>query len=387
MSTGNGATYYDGSAGGIAGYASGTTFTNLQVQGNFSVDFDGSSGLSVGGIAGSADDVTITACRVTGAVGGISANYLTIGGIAGMISNSAGSKGISGSSFIGTIDGNAPDGNAEAGGIAGSVNNGDIAACFAEAVEIQAEADSPKVGGIAGVIEGGSIKKSYATGEIKSIAAGWLSEAGGIAGWLQAGSIENCYALADVSVSSVYNSADPLSKENAGGIAGSNGGTISKCYAAGTVKANGQNTTSVGGIAGNTNAQIGGCMALVEELDGALTTPSSHTRNVYAIGNSTASFSTGTGNYSRNDITYNNYTNTSFDFGANGKGGQQKPAADFESQAAYTTALWNFTDGTGDWKFLGSGYDYPVLFWQTAEPGTDLEEASKVNFEMVIEWP
>jgi hypothetical protein len=28
---------------------------------------------------------------------------------------------------------------------------------------------------------------------------------------------------------------------------------------------------------------------------------------------------------------------------------------------------WDFTTGTGDWKFI-SGYDYPVLNWQTEAP-------------------
>jgi hypothetical protein len=30
---------------------------------------------------------------------------------------------------------------------------------------------------------------------------------------------------------------------------------------------------------------------------------------------------------------------------------------------------WDFTSGTGDWKFLTStGYPYPVLSWQTSPP-------------------
>jgi hypothetical protein len=33
----------------------------------------------------------------------------------------------------------------------------------------------------------------------------------------------------------------------------------------------------------------------------------------------------------------------------------------------FTTVDWNFTTGTGDWKWL-SGYDYPVLRWQTRPP-------------------
>jgi hypothetical protein len=358
--TGEGSTYYSCNAGGVAGFADSTSFENVRVTGNFSVIADGDSNLGVGGIAGQVNSgTTIANCHVTGNIGGTSKNYLTIGGIAGIIDGP-----ITGSSFTGVINGSAPYGNCDAGGIAGYTDS-EITGCFAEGY-IRAEADYPRVGGIAGVMDGGSsggsITRSYAAGRIESIASGTHSDSGGIAGRLNGSNdtIENCYALADVSSSSTYG-------EMAGGIAGTNGGTISKCYAAGTVKSKGHEPyTYIGGIAGehSNNPTISACMALVSELDGGPSTSSS--KNVHAI---SADASILTGNYSRTGFTRNNANaSDTVDYGSTGKDGEQKNLADFKSQALYTGALWNFAAGTGDWKFI-TGYDYPVLSWQIAAPG------------------
>jgi hypothetical protein len=98
-----------------------------------------------------------------------------------------------------------------------------------------------------------------------------------------------------------------------------------------------------------------------------------------------------TGNYSlgSGDIQVWNYTNNP-DPGPSNKDGEAKPLADFKSQAApnvYTTAGWNFADG--DWKWPPSGWewDYPVPSWQTAAPGFALEESSRGEAGLEIEWP
>ncbi|MDR1175454.1 MAG: hypothetical protein LBK83_08310 [Treponema sp.] len=351
--------------GGVAGYAINTRFENIQVTGNFSVLSDATSALSIGGIVGQASEVTITGCRVSGTIGGTSANYLTIGGIAGMIYNTSASGGdISGSSFTGTITGDSPSGICEAGGIAGYMLDVEITECFAEG-RIEATAGEPRVGGIAGTINGSSdsINKSYASGIIESIAAtGSYSDAGGIAGRITGtGAIENCYAWADVSTSSTYG-------ETAGGIAGTSGGTISKCYTAGTVRSKGHDPyTVVGGIAGDGGGTITACMALVSELDGGPSASSSRTVNAV----SASTYGTLNGNYSRNDIAVTRQTNGTAP-GLNARDGQEENRTNFTTQTIYepdlyTTAAWNFAAGTGDWKFI-SGYDYPVLRWQNSAP-------------------
>jgi hypothetical protein len=364
--TGDGSVYSDPHAGGVAGRADNTSFENVRVIGNLSIIADGDSALSVGGIAGQVESgTTITDCHVTGTVGGTSTEKaLNIGGIAGSSMDSP----ITGSSFTGNITGSAPLGNCDAGGIAGHAG-GEITGCFAQG-HIKAEADSPRVGGIAGYIAGSSIKKSYAAGVIEGIGS-TDSNSGGIVGYFNGDSpgsiiIEDCYALADVSSSSTGGSYYP---ETLGGIVGFHygrtyNGTISKCYAAGTVKSNGQNPDIyVGGIVGQASESplISGCMALVLELDGGTSTSPSKTVHKIAY-TTTGSLS---GNYARNDMTVSNQTNTPSM--TDPRDGMSKPLADFTSQALYTTAGWNFTTGTGDWKFI-SGYDYPVLSWQTTPP-------------------
>jgi hypothetical protein len=383
ISTGDGGTYYDSWVGGIAGKAGNTSFENIGVTGNFSVIFDGNSGLRIGGIAGEADTVTITGCHVTGTVGGTSANYLAIGGIAGMINNgSAGGGDIRGTSFAGTIMGNAPNGNGHVGGLAGYTDGVEITACSAEG-HIKAEADGPSAGGIAGVLTSGNINQSYAAGIIGSVTAtGDYSEAGGIAGQSD-GTIENCYAWADVSTSSLYSGA-MFSSDKAGGIAGTNYGTISKCYAAGMVKARGQNNTFVGGIAGDTNisASINNCIALVSELDGGSST---YTRTAYAI--SALSGGTLNDNYAPDlsgspgiGVVYiHNNTNASDQGPSNAQDGEARSFTAFKNQTLYTSAGWDFG---GVWKFI-SGWDYPVLKWQDAAPGAGMDAA---DVEVEIEW-
>jgi hypothetical protein len=369
ISTGDGGTYYDGYAGGVAGNAIDTTFTNIQVTGNFSVIFDGTSGLRVGGIAGQADDVSITGCRVSGTIGGTSANYLAIGGIAGMISNSLGGGDISGSSFTGTITGNGP-GNAEAGGIAGFAEDIEIIECFAEgriaALSGGSQADAGGIVGHANNYYAFKINESYAAGVIESATTGSYSNAGGIiAGFSGPTTIENCYAWANVSSSSTYG-------ETAGGIAGTNDGAISKCYAAGTVQSKGSVPyTVVGGIAGDGSGTISSCMALVSELVGGPSTSTSKTVNAIFA----SSYGTLSNNYalevSSTQVTdkmwIHNNTNTSDQGLSTARDGAIKNLADFKDQTTsniYTTAGWTFP---GVWKFI-SGYDYPVLHWQERPP-------------------
>jgi hypothetical protein len=55
---------------------------------------------------------------------------------------------------------------------------------------------------------------------------------------------------------------------------------------------------------------------------------------------------------------------------ANFDGDTSYARADFEgsgNQGKYTALGWDFSPGTGDWKWL-PGYDYPVLRWQTRPP-------------------
>jgi hypothetical protein len=351
--TGDGSTYHDARAGGIAGNADNTVFENIRVSGNFSVVFDGTSSLGVGGIAGSLDG-TITNCHVSGAIGGTSANYLPIGGIAG--SSSSGT--IDGSSFTGTVSGNA-SGDCAAGGIAGAMD-GDITACFAEG-HIRAEADSSYVGGIAGKNPSstGSINKSYAAGIIESIAS-YISNAGGIAGSM-GGSIEHCYAWANLSAGGA--------EVSVGGIAGVTHSTITTCYARGAVLGTNSSTGDkyAGGIAGYTDGSgaVSSCVAMNDSI--------SFSNSIYVRGiasrKNTMSFAD---NYTASGLPTSYDTSWTASPGTTGLDGSTTLLSNFEGPPAgalYGSGYldWDFAAGTGDWKFIG-GYDYPVLSWQTTPP-------------------
>jgi hypothetical protein len=134
---------------------------------------------------------------------------------------------------------------------------------------------------------------------------------------------------------------------------------------------------SLGGIAGNSSMSVSICMALVSEIDGGAATAG--TKYCYAIGGDLYYLS---GNYalefSPTEVDGKIWIHGDShvpDPGLTNKDGYSTPLDDFEIQTTYTTAGWNFTSGTEDWKFLpaGSGYDYPVLSWQNSPPADPAE--------------
>ncbi|MDR1596614.1 MAG: FapA family protein [Treponema sp.] len=261
--------------------------------------------------------------------------------------------------------------NSYAGGVAGSADNSSfknihVAGNFSVKADGNGELN---VGGIAGKTGGSTgsvITASYAAGIVEGITSGGNVYSGGIAGSTGGKDrVENCYVWAAVSSGAV-------TKETAGGIAGTNDGTISKCYAAGTVQSKGTNpAVYIGGIAGHGDGTVRACASLVSKLDGG----SSTSKNVSAI----SGYGTLSGNYSRTSIIYNRTDSPGL--GANAKDGEGKPLAGFKAQALYAGAGWDFTAETGVWKFLPD-CDYPVLSWQTAAPQSGLEEAPEGGIEI-----
>jgi hypothetical protein len=344
---------------GLFGDTNGANIRNLTIVYNNLTAASSYSGAQwVGGLAGFATNTSINGVHVKGTIRYTASDNLHIGGLVGSAGDNSGLSAdttIATSSFTGTVTGNTPTSGCEAGGIAGSMDDAEITACFVEG-RIKAEAVVSNVGGITGGMNSSfsSIKKSYAVGIAESVTAASYSNAGGIAG-ISSGIIENCYAWAEVSSNSTY-------EETAGGIAGTNQGTISTCHAAGTVQSKGNNpTTYIGGIAGNSNSGlVNSCMALVSEVDAGflanLTTRDGHKIACTSFpGNLT-------GNFVQANMQVKNYTLTPNDT----RDGTSKPLADFKSSSFYTTSGVNW-DFSNTWKFL-SGYDYPVLNWQNRAP-------------------
>ncbi|MDR1175452.1 MAG: hypothetical protein LBK83_08300 [Treponema sp.] len=324
--TGDGSTYYDSHAGGVAGFADNTSFENVRVTGNFSIIADGDSSLNMGGIVGDVNFGTITNCHVTGNIGGTSTEKaLNIGGIAG---SSMGP--ITGSSFTGAVNGSAPSGNGYAGGIAGYIENGNVTSSY---VSAQVEGE------------------------------GFYVYAGGIVGKAVSDStIEHCYAWVIVD-------AEGIRDVCVGGIAGSTGApssplpVVTACYALGTVTGSGDTTTtkSAGGIVGSYSGIIEYCAVLNTSISFTGAT------DIDEVAGMADAFSLGNiqYNYTAADIA-------GFPGSSGFWSGTSTPRVDFTGPApgtVYSTANlnWNFAAGTGDWKFI-SGYDYPVLSWQTTPP-------------------
>jgi hypothetical protein len=422
ISTGDGSTWYGAYAGGVAGRAETTSFENITVSGFFSVLFDGDSDLNVGGIAGSNDAGTITNCRVTGSIGGESANYLVLGGIAG----SGLGGGITGSSFTGTVEGSTPIGNAEAGGIVGYGLYMEIVNCNysgGSGGSIRVEAGSTaRVGGIAGivydtVIEGcaalgsvgaegadanaggvagemqstsgniAAIKTSSFTGNVYAESSSPLLQsayAGGVLGQAYSGSVEGCYAVGNVKANSNtdafaggiigYYSGDSLTNSYAyanviadsstasyaGGIAGKSYlASIAKSYAMGTVKAEGS-AANAGGIAGtNANSgQLTDCMVLLDALEGV---GSADVHTLFGVYGTPAS-----GSYSGNKVwdgimivrSNTTYTKTGTPDFSSYAKDSEKDIASFDASGSFQGSANQGTYTSAGWTFDAGNWKY-----------------------------
>jgi hypothetical protein len=232
----NTSTEYDVYIGGIAGYAEGTTISNVRVSGPFVVSSSESIAFYVGGIAGAYYNGTIENCHVASVeLGGDTTAKVCAGGIVGGLgSNISNTPVIKSSSFTGKVVVQSNPGSAYGGGIVGQCFSGTITACYA-AGTIHVSSWSPMT-----------------------------TYAGGIAGqFSSSGGINNCYAVTAVEAEGPVNYL--------GGIAGSSyDGVISKSYAAGFV-VRGQGTYAyAGGVLGEygDSGTIEYCRVFLSSLEG-----------------------------------------------------------------------------------------------------------------------
>ena len=187
-------------AGGLVGKNSGTIAT-CSAAGTVTADNAGA-----GGLVGYNYYGIITNCSAAGAVTAIA------GGSAG---------GLVGSSYLSSITkcsatGSATSGDRNAGGLVGYAYCGSITNCYATG---SAVADSLNAGGLVGHILYCSIINCYATGS----ATAENTIAGGLVGLNIDGGIANSYATGSAAANSQYNN-------DAGGLVGSNSGTLTNCY-------------------------------------------------------------------------------------------------------------------------------------------------------------
>ena len=229
--TGLNITNANGEYHGLFGYVtSGGTIQNLHVSGMIDFDDTSSSSHSAGGIAGYTSG-TIENCSasVSIEVEG-SGDWVNAGGIAG---NTSGT--IENCSASVSIDVEGSGNWVNAGGIVGQLGSGIIKNCYSYisgnplVAESKNSSGSSCAGGIAGRIDGGTVQNCYTTGKVSANHYyGGSSYAGGITGSVTGGTIQNCSALNQyVRAVSFYTATNqPTSKAEDGRIYGTNSSTI-----------------------------------------------------------------------------------------------------------------------------------------------------------------
>jgi hypothetical protein len=266
-----------------------------------------------------------------------------------------------------------------AGGIAGEMQTSggtsSIAASSFTGIVSAETSSAAYAGGILGQSYSGFIERCYAAGNVEARAVVADARAGGIVGSFGYFPVSDCYAYTNVYSTSPIGSF-------AGGIAG-HAPEIARCYAAGTVETGGSGPVYAGGISGRVT-NTGGltdCMVLLDILDGG-PSPDAHT----LFGGYDIWYPTNTGNKVWDDIAITQggttYTSGSYTTTADYDIASFTAAASFQGSSSQATyAGWNFTPGTGAWKWI-AGYDYPVLSWQDSPP-----DLSVVPDSFVVTWP
>ena len=264
----------------------------------------------VGGVAGYLDSSSVNNCYVTGP-GTIRGDW-DVGGVAGAVRMN--------SRVTNCHVGSTVKGNHSVGGVAGSVidSGSSVSNCH---VASNVSGDG-YIGGVAGVIEeGGSVRNCYATGTIRGI-----QHIGGVAGSITNGAVLNCYTTGYLGG---YNFI--------GGIAGSVSGSSSS---------------------------IAGCIALNPALERTPENPSNT-----AFGRVAGHVY---GNALKNNVAWNNMwvinaaTTETITDNPDGINGHGITSANATKQGSYITSPLPWDVGNNNpWKWGGTGYPLPVLYWQT----------------------
>jgi filamentous hemagglutinin family protein len=242
--------------GALAGSNAGTVskvYATGTVRGNFSVggligsngfwlfDADDNATLQTGLITGSFSSVTLQG-------GNSDYGYSSFGGLA---ARNMRDSVISDSHASGTIEIQQPDVNQSVMGVGGLVatNWGSITSSYASG-DITTSAQGDSVGGLLGT-NYGMLSNVFATGDVTIVGAAtsFSVKAGGLVGQNYNGSISNAYATGDVTVVGTTGYYSSI-----GGLVGSNtDGSISNVFATGDVSGS---VASAGGLVGSNTGSI-----------------------------------------------------------------------------------------------------------------------------------
>ena len=228
---------------GFFGEVRNSTIKNLGLE-NFTIDYEYSNSTDAGGLVGYANGSTITNCYATGDVFANATDYFAYaGGLVGYTEDST----ISYCHATGDVSAISTDNYAYAGGLVGDVYKySTITLCYATGAVSAISTDNSAY---AGGLFGGAgyyltITDCYATGDVSASSTNSSAYAGGLVGDNNS-TITDCYATGDVS-------ANANSYAYVGGLVGyAFGSTITNCYATGDVSANSTNSSAyAGGLVG-----------------------------------------------------------------------------------------------------------------------------------------
>ncbi len=173
-----------------------------------------SGGMLTGGIAGATGQKLLN-CTNNGPVSG---GFTNAGGIVGYYQEAGG---IAPFEILDCVNnGSVSSEKGWAGGIAGQVVVSSETSLIARCYNTGSVIGGSEVGGIAGGIDNGEIADCYNAGTVSAHEAD-SSDLGGIAGYLTSGSITNCY-----NIGSITNGA----AASTGGVVGENNGTVTDCF-------------------------------------------------------------------------------------------------------------------------------------------------------------
>lgn len=296
--------------GGLFGYSYdyGTTITLCHSTGNVQ------SSSTAGGLIGYlSQTVTMSNCYSTG---NVTSPAGEVGGLIGTVHPGYPGYEVTDCYAAGTVSG----GGNDVGGLIGmgSCYGLNISDCYASGNVYDSEGSN--VGGLVGYFYKGTIQRSYSAAELVT----GLTKVGGLVGYSEGGGlVSQCYSLSDV------NSIG----DAAGGLVGYNNGTITNCYAHGSVIG----ADYVGGFAGENGGS----------------------------GNISKCYSTGsvTGNYNIGGFDGWNSGTSSYNYWDNQTSGQTTSASgtgktteEMMQQATYEPE-WDFEAVWG----IEEGQSYPVL--------------------------
>jgi len=338
--------------GSLAGWVETGTITDC-----YATDAGIAGKTCVGGLVGK-NRGSITGCRASGKVSGISDVGGLVGQNSGSITGCRASGKVSGISYVGGLVG----GNYGFGDDGGWYSRGNIERCYAAGIIDGLRA----IGGLVGTNRAGVVKDSYSTSDVIG-----GNSAGGLVGEND-GSLSNCY---------FYGTVD--AEDMIGGLVGQNDGIIMASCSSASI----QGREEVGGLVGHNfyHGQIVDCYTLGDVLGsryvGGLLgyNPLATSRGgelLYGTVRTCYSAAAVSGDehaggligYDPGGGVYDSFWDIEISGRRTSAGGVGKTTAQMNDPNTFIQAGWDFVDesvnGTEDVWAMPDGGGYPILWWQ-----------------------